>query len=242
MSKVESSDIALPSPERSASRRRLSAERYDELRAGAHDLYLAGLSYRDIAQQLQMGSGGYVQVARWAKKDGWAAERADHETARKAARKVGYLTRVATIQDAHLRLAEKVRHIAELALRGYCVLDERGDIVDIKVNPRTGFPAISPFAIQQMLLASTELERKALGFELLPQGELEQVSNATTVVDAASGGMDVGTLRQIGDFLARQALVASVDGQAPEAGMPSTGWEGEEPGHQGQAVDDEQDA
>lgn len=176
----------------------------------AHQWYLMGLSLRDISQRSGMGENGYVQIHRWAMKYGWKAEREEQETQVRQGRKATYLSRVSAIQDAHLALAEKVRYIALLALEGYVEHDEAGNITGIKPNPRTGLPAISPFAIQQMIVGAAELERKALGFELLPQGDMEEAT-AQTTVDAGPSPQELELRRRFGDFLAQQTLVETVE-------------------------------
>lgn len=188
-------------------RRRLPAEKYDEIKTRARELYLIGVSYREIAERVGLSESGYVQVARWVKQYGWAAERSELEAKTKLQRRTNYITRVSVIQEAHLNLAAKVRHIAMMALDGYVEKDENGDIIGVKTNPRTGLPAITPYALQQMIVGSAELERKALGFELLPQQAMEEASTSTVVDATPEPAFDDEMRRRIGDFLAAQSLV-----------------------------------
>lgn len=196
-------------------RRRLPPEKYKEIKDRAKELYLIGVSYREIAERVGLSESGYVQIARWVKQYGWAAERAEIEAKTKLQRRTSYLTRVSAIQEAHLNLAAKVRHIAMLALDGYVEHDERGNITAIKMNPRTGLPAITPYALQQMIVGSAELERKALGFELLPAQDMEQASTATVVDATPVETFDEEMKRRIGDFLAAQSLVVDALPQPP---------------------------
>lgn len=188
-------------------RRRLPPEKYDEIKKRAKELYLIGVSYREIAERVGMSESGYVQIARWVKDLGWAAERAELEAKTKLKRRTDYITRVSMIQEAHLNLAAKVRHIAMLALDSYVEQDDEGNIIGVKINPRTGLPAITPYALQQMIVGSAELERKALGFELLPQEAMEQASTSNVVDATPAEAFTEDMRRKIGDFLAAQSLV-----------------------------------
>lgn len=197
-----------PSRPASASTPRRTARmaEYDEKKTEARQLFLMGMSYRDIAQRVGLGENGYVTIARWADKLGWKAERETLEQENKAAKRQTYLNRVSTIQDAHLRLAERVRLIAGLALEGYIETNDLGDITGVKINQRTGLPAISPYAIQQLITAAADLERKALGVELLPTEDMEQLSSPT--IDATPLGEEQqAMLRRMGDWLAQQTLI-----------------------------------
>jgi transposase len=194
----------------------LKEQEMEEKRKQARQLYLLGMSYRDIAERIGLSENGYVTISRWVKRFGWQAERDELEKENKVTRRNAYLHRVSTIQDAHLRLAEKVRKAAELALDGYIITDEQGQLTGIKIHPRTGLPAISPTAIQLLIMAATDLERKALGVELLPTEEMQQL--AEPVVDATPlDEAHLALLRQMGDFLAQRSLDAASDATASEA-------------------------
>ena len=96
------------------------------------------------------------------------------------------------------RSAQRVRSSAEIP-------EPVAEITGVKVNPRTGLPAISPYAVQQLIVAAADLERKALGVELLPTEEMAQLS-APTVDVTPLGEEHQALLRRMGDYLAQQSL------------------------------------
>lgn len=185
----------------------------------ARQLYLMGLTYREIAARIGLAETGYVTVSRWVNQYGWKAEREEQRQDEKKSKKETYLRRVATVQDAHLRLAEKIRIAAEFALDGYLITDEHHNILGVKTHPKTGLPAIGPYAIQQLIGMAADLERKALGVELLPTEDMAQISAPTidaTPIDESQQEL----LKRMGDYLAHSTLISDAVTDATESNLP----------------------
>lgn len=169
----------------------------------AKDLYLQGLSLREIAAEvLPEKKQGHIQIHRWAKAEGWAQAREAVQYQKQESHDLQiYFQALAEIRDRHLALAQKAQQVVEAALDAYTVKDASGRVVDIKRN-RYGDPLLGSMAMVQLMTAATELEYKALGM----QDGLPQEDAAQLIMTEAPKVVDADLAKAIGDYLAAQAL------------------------------------
>lgn len=186
-----------------------SEEEEQQRKSLAHELYMQGVSLRDIADRVLPGkANGHVTIHRWAVRDGWKAERDQRRTQEREQDHVRYLEAISEIKDRHLRIAHKAQMAVELALDLYFIKDEKGNVIDMRRN-QYGNPAIGGQALVQLLTAATQLEYQSYGMkDGLPKEDAEQMvlTEAPKTVDA-----DPALLKRLGDYLALEGVQSPPD-------------------------------
>lgn len=181
----------------------LHGEELERRKKWAKELYIQGMSFRQIAAEvLPEKKQGFVQVHRWAKAEGWAQAReaVQYEKAQNHDLQI-YFQALAEIRDRHLALAQKAQKVVEKTLDAFCVKDEHGNILDVR-RDKYGNPIMGSMAMVQLMTAATELEYKALGM----QDGLPQEDAAQLIMTEAPKVVDADLARAIGDYLAAQSL------------------------------------
>lgn len=173
-----------------------------ELRENARQLFLQGVSFRDIASRLlPEASGGYVTVFRWSKKYHWDADKEEQERRQKEAVHDKFVGKMLETAHRHYKIADLAEEVVLLALKEYIVFDpDTNQPVSLKKNAN-GNPIIRGEAVVSLLREATALKRAALGVtDAMPLPEMESGVQRQVVVEE-----DVSLLRQFGNYLALQS-------------------------------------
>lgn len=174
--------------------------------------YLAGRSFREIADELlPTSSGGWVTIFRWSKQYHWKEEKEELERKAQEAVQEDFSGGLAMMAHRHLQLADKALLAVELALDEAFERDENGRIIAVRKD-KYGKPILWGQSLVMLLEKASDMQRKALGVgEGIPRQDLERAASVAQVDEVHADPM---LLKRFGDFLALEAGTPQSDGDA----------------------------